>query len=213
MPRSQLEKAVYHQYNRLAPIYDRRWHNYIQKSLSFLVSFTDIPVEASVLDLACGTGELAKLLLEQNCSQNITGVDISVAMLEIASTKLKDYPHISLHQASAIALPLENQSFDVVICANAFHYFEFPQLALREMKRVLKPEGKVIILDWCRDYLFCQISDRLLKIIDPAYQQCYTQAELHQLLATAGFNIVKDHKVRFGIIWELMAIQAVIDVQ
>jgi ubiquinone/menaquinone biosynthesis C-methylase UbiE len=213
MPRSEIETTVSREYNRLAPIYDRRWHNYIHKSLSFLVSFADISREASVLDLACGTGELAKLLLEQNSQQDITGVDISTAMLAIAATKLKDYPQISWHNASAIALPLESQSFDVVICANAFHYFEFPQLALKEMKRVLKPEGQLIILDWCRDYIFCQISDRIFKFIDPAHQQCYTQAELNQFLATASFDIVKDNKIRFGVIWELMAVQAIINHQ
>lgn len=204
---SARENAVSQEYNRLASIYDHRWQNYISKSLSFLVNFADIPTEASILDLACGTGELTKLLLEENPQQQITGVDISESMLEIARKKLDAYSDISLHHTSVTSLPFDNDSFDLVICANAFHYFVSPQLALAEIKRVLKPEGEVIILDWCRDYWVLKICDRIFKLIDPAYQGCYTQAELNRLLKNTGFNVVKDSKVRFGFIWELMVVE------
>ena len=158
-----------------------------------------------------GQGELAKLLLANNPQQQITGVDISEAMLAIAQNKLQVYPNIKLHNASAISLPCDSESFDLVICANAFHSFEFPQPVLTEIKRVIKPDGRVIILDWCRDYLFYKIFDRLFKTIDPAYQQCYTQAELNQLLVAAGFDIINNNKIHFDIIWELMAVEAILN--
>lgn len=202
------ESLVRQEYDRLAPIYDRRWYNYINKSLSFLVNFAHIPREESILDVACGTGEFARLLLEQNSQQQITGVDISEGMLEVARNKLDAYPHVSLDRASVTSLPFDNKSFDLVICANAFHYFVSPQLAIAEMKRVLKPKGKVIILDWCRDYWVLNLLNPLFNFIDPAYQCCYTQAELERLLKAAGFNVLKDRKVRFGFIWELMTVVA-----
>jgi ubiquinone/menaquinone biosynthesis C-methylase UbiE len=207
----KIETAVRNEYNRLAPIYDSRWRKYINNSLSFLVDFANIPKQASILDLACGTGELSKILLQQNPQQQITGVDISEAMLEIARDKLQTYPDIELYNASVTSLPFNNQTFDLVICANAFHYFEFPQLALTEMKRVLKPDGSVIILDWCRDYILCKLIDRIFKTFDPAYKQCYTQKELNNLLIAAGFEVLDSSKVRFGVIWELMAITALIN--
>ena len=49
----------------------------------------------------------------------------------------------------------------------------------------------------------------LFKFIDPAYQRCYTQAELNRLLKAAGFKVVKDSKVRFGFIWELITVTAI----
>ncbi|MDJ0635608.1 MAG: methyltransferase domain-containing protein [Xenococcaceae cyanobacterium MO_188.B29] len=211
MQLSRNETAARKEYNRLAPIYDLRWHNYINKSLSFLIDFAEIPSQISILDLACGTGELAKLLLTNNPQQQITGVDISDAMLAIAKNKLQVYPNIKLHNASVISLPYNSESFDLVVCANAFHYFEFPQLVLTEIQRVIKPDGRVIILDWCRDYIFSKIFDRLFKTIDPAYQQCYTQTELNQLLVAAGFDVIKNNKVHFGIIWELMAVEAILN--
>ena len=204
---SKSESAVRQEYNRLALIYDRRWQNYISKSLSFLLDFADFSTDTSILDVACGTGELAKLLLEKNPQQQITGVDISESMLEIARNKLDIYSNVSLYRASVTSLPFDNDSFDLVTCANAFHYFENPELTLIEMKRVLKPKGEIIILDWCRDYWVLKLCDLVFRSIDPAYQRCYTQKELEQLLVNSGFNLEKNSKVRFGSIWELIIVE------
>lgn len=209
MPKSQIENAVTEEYNRLAAIYDSRWDNYITKSLSFLVEWAEIPPEAAVLDVACGTGEFAKLLLAKNPQQSITGIDISQKMLGIAEDKLQAYSNVNLYNTSVTSLPFADDSFDIVICASAFHYFASPQEALFQMKRVLKPEGKLIILDWCRDYFLLKIVDAFLKITDSAHQQCYTQSELNRMLSTANLNVVKQDKIRFGIIWELMAVTAI----
>jgi ubiquinone/menaquinone biosynthesis C-methylase UbiE len=129
-------------------------------------------------------------------------------MLAIAREKLQNYPNVSFKVANASKLPFANNSFDIIISANAFHYFEDPDVALKEMKRVLKPEGQVIILDWCKDYLFCRIFDFFFKIFDPAYQKSYTQAQFHRLLVKAKFKIRLATKIRFGWIWGLMAIRA-----
>ena len=206
---SKSESAVRQEYNRLALIYDRRWQNYISKSLSFLLDFADFSTDTSILDVACGTGELAKLLLEKNPQQQITGVDISESMLKIACKKLEAYSNVSLLRASVTSLPFDNDSFDLIICANAFHYFENPELALTEMKRVLKPQGEIIILDWCRDYWVLKLLNPVFRFIYTAYQLCYTKAELEGLLKATGFDVEKDSKVRFGSVWELIAVSAI----
>lgn len=208
MPKSQIENAVTEEYNQLAAIYDSRWDNYVSNSLSFLIEWAEIPPEAAILDVACGTGEFAKLLLAKNPQQQITGIDISQEMLEVAKGKLQAYSHVNLSNTSVTSLPFADESFDIVICASAFHYFDSPQLALAQMKRVLKPEGKMIILDWCRDYFLLKIVDAWLKLTDSAHQQCYTQAELNRMLLTADLDVIKQSKIRFGIIWELMAVTA-----
>ncbi|MBE9166637.1 methyltransferase domain-containing protein [Pleurocapsales cyanobacterium LEGE 06147] len=205
------ETKVREQYDRMAEIYDQRWRAYITDTLSFLKNWAEIPSTATVLDIACGTGEFDRLLLNEHPTQQIVGVDISENMLAIAREKFQSYPNVSFYVASASALPFANNSFDAIVSANAFHYFEDPDAVLQEMKRVLKPEGQVIILDWCKDYLFCRIYDFFLKIFDPAYQQCYTQAEFHRLLVKAKFNIRRATKVRFGWVWGLMAVTAMPD--
>lgn len=198
------ETKVRQQYDHLAAVYDQRWNNYVANTLSFLKNWTQISPLAVVLDVGCGTGEFERLMLSEHPTQQMVGVDISEKMLLVAEQKCRDYPNVSFHTASASRLPFTSNSFDVVVSASSFHYFDDPHAALAEMKRILKPDGRLVILDWCKDYLLCQIYDIVLKVFDPAYKQCYSQTEFHDLLASAGFNICCANKVRFGLVWELM---------
>jgi len=199
-----IESAVRKQYGHLASVYDRHWKRYIADTLSFLKTWAQISPIDTVLDVACGTGEFEKLLLTENSTQSIVGVDISDKMLAIAQQKCSAFPQVSFHIASASALPFPSNSFDVIVSASSFHFFDDPLAALIEMRRVLKPDGKVVILDWCKDYLFCKILDITLKIFDSAHQQCYTQKEFHHLLTSANFTVSQATKVRVGVFWGLM---------
>lgn len=203
------ESTIQEQYNQLAQIYDWRWGRYIANTLTFFKAWADIPPTAAVLDVACGTGELERLLLNDNPAQVIVGVDLSEQMLSQARQKLSGYRNVSFHQATASQLPFSDQSFEVVVSANAFHYFPQPGMALQEMKRVLKPGGTVVILDWSKDFLLCRVCDWVLKRLDPAYQQCYTEAELRGLFQAAGFCIDRTQRVRFDVVWGVMAVSAV----
>ncbi|MEI2577359.1 class I SAM-dependent methyltransferase [Scytonema sp. PRP1] len=202
------ETTVRKQYDQLAAVYDLRWKSYIANTLSFLKTWADISPADTVLDVACGTGEFERLLLAEYSSQQIVGVDISEKMLAIAKLKCSAYPQVSFQTASASALPFDNDSFDVIVSANSFHYFDDPLAALKEMRRVLKPDGKVIILDWCRDYLTCKICDIILKIFDLAHKQCYTQDEFHRFLEDTNFAVCRATRIRFGIVWGLMVAEA-----
>lgn len=202
------ETTVRKQYDQMAAVYDQRWSNYIINTLSFLKTWANISPEASVLDVGCGTGEFERLVLADHPMQKITGIDISEKMLAIAKQKCHAYPNVSFQIARASALPFASDSFDVVVSANSFHYFDNPNTALGEMRRVLKPDGIVVILDWCRDYLLCQICDILLKLFDPAYKQCYNQKEFHSLLTSADFDVRRATRVRFGVLWGLMVAAA-----
>jgi ubiquinone/menaquinone biosynthesis C-methylase UbiE len=202
------EIKVRQQYDRLAAIYDLRWNSYITNTLLFLKDWAQISPSEIVLDVACGTGEFERLLLTDNPIQHITGVDISEKMLFVAQQKLKQYPYVSFNVASVSALPFDNNSFDVVVSASSFHYFDEPNAALLEVKRVLKPNGKVIILDWCKDYMFYRVGDFILKWFDPAYKGCYTQSEFHKLLKSAQFDIKQATKFHFGVVWGMMVVTA-----
>jgi ubiquinone/menaquinone biosynthesis C-methylase UbiE len=202
------ETIVRNQYDQLASVYDLRWKSYISNTLSFLKNWAEISPTDTILDVACGTGEFERLLLAEYSSQQIVGVDISEKMLAIAKQKCSAYPQVSFQIASVSTLPFDNDSFDVIVSANSFHYFDAPLAALKEMRRVLKPDGKVIILDWCRDYLTCKICDAILKVFDPAHKQCYTQNEFHHFLEDANFVVSRATKIRFGVVWGLMVATA-----
>ncbi|MBN8560549.1 MAG: class I SAM-dependent methyltransferase [Leptolyngbya sp. UWPOB_LEPTO1] len=205
---SMIEPVIRQQYDQMSAIYDQRWSQYISNTLNFLKAWAELAPTDKVLDVACGTGEFEQLILTEHSEQKMVGVDISEKMLAIAQQKLQAYPNVTLSLASAEHLPFADQSFDVIVSASAFHYFENPAIALAEMKRVLKPNGKIMILDWCKDYLLCRICDLILKVTDPAHQQCYTQAELHGFLKASGFDITRATKVRFGLVWGMMVATA-----
>jgi len=204
------ETKVRQQYDQMAAVYDQRWSSYVGSTLSFLQAWADIAPTATVLDVACGTGEFERLLLADNSHQKIVGVDISEKMLAIAREKCH-VPNVLFYTAPASALPFADNSFDAIVCASSFHYFDDPHAALLEMKRVLKPHGHVVILDWCKDYLLCRICDWVLPIFDSAYKQCYTQAEFHSLLTSAGYQISRATRVRFGVVWGLMIATASVE--
>lgn len=199
-----IKDTVRKQYNKLAYIYDLRWKNYINNTLSFLKDWAEILPNETVLDIACGTGEFERLLLNEYSKQKIVGVDISENMLAIAKQKCAAFPQVSFHQASAENLPFADNTFDVIVSASSFHYFDNPIGVLTEMRRVLKPDGKVIILDWCKDFFFCKILDIFLKFFDSAHERSYTQKELHCFLKETNFIIRSASKMRFGFVWGLM---------
>jgi ubiquinone/menaquinone biosynthesis C-methylase UbiE len=200
------EARVRQQYNRLAAVYDQRWKYYVTNTLKFLKAWVHLSSTERVLDIACGTGEFERIVLAENPTQQIIGVDISEQMLAIAKQKNHTFPNVSFQIASASILPFGDSHFDVVVSANAFHYFDDPVAALEEMKRVLKLGGRVVIIDWCKDFLVCKICDIFLNLFDPAHQQCYTLKEFHDLLTTSGFVVKRSEKIRFGWIWGLMIV-------
>jgi ubiquinone/menaquinone biosynthesis C-methylase UbiE len=203
-----VESAIQKQYDSLARVYDLRWRRYLSDTLTFFKEWADIPPTATVLDVACGTGELVRLLLQDHPNQMITGIDISEQMVVQASQKFEGFVNVSFKNAPVSDLPFSSESFDVVVSANAFHYFSDPSEALTEIFRVLKPGGRVIILDWCKDFLLCRICDLVLQWLDPAHRQCYTEAELCNYLDITGFQVERSQRVRFGIFWGLMAVSA-----
>jgi ubiquinone/menaquinone biosynthesis C-methylase UbiE len=205
------ETTARNQYNRLAAIYDWWWSSYIRRSLGFLKQWAQIPPNARVLDIACGTGEFERLILAEHGTQCMVGVDVAKQMLAVATEKVGVAPHVSFHVASAKQLPFADRSFDVVVTASAFHYFDDPSTALAEMRRVLVPDGKLVLLDWCRDFATVRLIDWVLQVIDPAHKRAYTQAELHHFLNEAGFEVRAATRQRFGMVWGLMAATATKD--
>jgi len=206
---SPLERRVRKQYNRIAEAYDRRWRGYVLSTLHCVEKWMRVQGSERILDVACGTGALEKLLVARYPAQKIVGVDISENMLSVAREKLQAYPQVIFQQASASKLPFEDASFDLVVCASSFHCFDDPQASLSEFYRVLKSPGRIILLDWCRDYLLCRLYHVFFKALDPAYRRCYLQKELRELLESSNFRVTSEQKFRVKIVWGMMIFEAI----
>ncbi|HET6254290.1 MAG TPA: bifunctional demethylmenaquinone methyltransferase/2-methoxy-6-polyprenyl-1,4-benzoquinol methylase UbiE [Puia sp.] len=105
----------------------------------------------TVLDVATGTGDMAVLLARSFPQAHITGVDISAGMLEIGRQKLarlKLNDRITLRSGDSEALPFPDDQFDAITVAFGVRNFENLENGLREMKRVLKPGGKLVVLEF-----------------------------------------------------------------
>jgi ubiquinone/menaquinone biosynthesis C-methylase UbiE len=97
-----------------------------------------------VLDVACGTGVVTRLAAERVGDGDVVGVDLNAGMLDVARNVARDTA-IEWHEASAEALPLGDATFDVVLCQMGLQFFPDRPGALREMRRVLRPGGRVIL--------------------------------------------------------------------
>ena len=105
-------------------------------------------IEASdrVLDVACGTGVLARSLATRVGAQgSVTGLDLNDGMLEVARLKA---PQIAWRQGRAEQLPFDNERFDAVVSQFGLMFFADRRAALQEMMRVLRPGGRLAVAVW-----------------------------------------------------------------
>lgn len=174
-----------------------------------------------VLDVACGTGIVARCAKERlGADAEVVGVDISPPMLAVASERA---PTIDWRAGSASALPVgDGERFDVVLCQQGLQFFPDKPTALREMKRVLGPGGRVGIACWrgaeeipmSRDLQ--RVAERHLGEIADQRHSFGDAAALERLMTSAGFRDVQVDKVartiRFddGAMWARMNATALI---
>jgi SAM-dependent methyltransferase len=100
-----------------------------------------------VLDVACGTGVIARLAAEQvGPGGSVTAIDVAPDMIGVAeSTSAAAGPHIEWHVSDAAALPLVDDSYDVVLCQMGLMFMEDRPAALAEMRRVVVSGGRVVV--------------------------------------------------------------------
>jgi ubiquinone/menaquinone biosynthesis C-methylase UbiE len=116
-----------------------------------VVEEAHVEPEMRVLDLACGSGEpsisIAALL---KGSGQVIGVDMAEAPLEVARERARkrSLSNVEYQQADVHALPFADKSFDRVTSRLGVMFFADLDKALREMRRVLKPSGRVVLLAW-----------------------------------------------------------------
>jgi ubiquinone/menaquinone biosynthesis C-methylase UbiE len=115
-----------------------------------------LPAGSVILEVAPGPGFLAVELAKQGFA--VTGLDISATFVELA-TKNAAAAGVKAHfkRGNASEMPFSDQSFDFLVCRAAFKNFSDPVGALTEMHRVLKPGGRGLIIDLCRDTPMAEI--------------------------------------------------------
>lgn len=172
-----------------------------------------------VLDLACGTGDLTELCAERGAS--VIGADFSGQMLVAAQARNSE---LRFCQADALRLPLKSASLDAVTCGFAMRNFTDLGAMLTEAARVLKPQGRLILLEvdepssrllrWGHGFHMNHIVPRLGSLLSDSDAYRYLPAsfaylppadELRALLEKAGFERIEKKSHAFGAVQRLTA--------
>jgi demethylmenaquinone methyltransferase/2-methoxy-6-polyprenyl-1,4-benzoquinol methylase len=146
------EADVRRMFDSIAPVYDRmnsvltlgldgRWRR-------AAVAATGLRPADSVVDVACGTGKLAALLADRvGPFGRVRGIDLSTAMIEVATREYGDLVQLEFHVGNALALPFEADEFDAATIAFGIRNLADFVDGFRELARVVRPGGTVVCLE------------------------------------------------------------------
>lgn len=173
-----------------------------------------------ILDVATGTGDLAIALSTKVTGARVTGVDLSGEMLEIGRKKVKAKGlDIDMVQGDAEALPFSDEQFDVVTSAFGVRNFEDTELGIRQMVRVTRQGGEVMVLEFSRiqgallrrlfEFYFTHVLPRIGALVSrdnraytylPESVKAFADSrEFLSIMERAGLNDCSVRRLTFGI--------------
>jgi ubiquinone/menaquinone biosynthesis C-methylase UbiE len=203
MTESERDGAPIDEYARLARRYDSRWSSYVEATIRGTMAHLEPRPGERALDVGCGTGALLAALSLACPGVILAGIDPSREMLRFARGRLA--PEVDLREARAERIPHDDSSFHQVVSCSVFHHIGEPARALSEMRRVLKPGGKLVITDWSGDDLLCRACGHYLRLTGRHVVRVYREREIAGMLRDAGFSEVRVDRFRAGWFWKLMA--------
>ena len=139
------------QFNKQAASYDssfagRRFHRPVQQAMARIAT-RHAPNARAILDVGCGTGSVLALLAARYPAAELCGVDPAEEMLRVARTRFDGDSRVRLLSAHAEQLPFADAAFDLVVSSNSFHHWADQAAGIREIGRVLAPDGSLVMTD------------------------------------------------------------------
>lgn len=157
-----------------------------EEALNRIVQWAGTGPEDTVLDVACGPGLLVCAFAR--VAKHATGVDMTPAMLEQARKlqQERSLGNVSWQPGDVYSLPFPQPQFSIVSSRFAFHHFQDPLAALKEMKRVSSPGGRVVVADMAPLPEKAAALNAAEFLRDPSHARVLTVNELRELFAQAG---------------------------
>ena len=202
-------------FNKIAPKYDFN-NNVISLGLHKIIkkkAIKELCIKNNmrILDECCGTGDIAADLRKRNKYVDITGIDFSEKMIEIARKK---HPDITFLEGSCTHLPFLNNSFDIITMAFGLRNIEDYKTSIKESFRVLEDGGQFLHLDFGEKNIFSKIFDYIAKILiyifyrdEHPYNyliksktEFFTPENLIKEFESEGFILKKRKDYLFGVI-------------
>lgn len=192
-------------FERSASSYDLRWAHYNLASHQATVRHLNLKGTETVLDLGCGTGELERHTLCRWPDARVIGVDLCSNMVAAARGKFSPKLSVRFVCGNGQEIPIRSESIDLVVSCSAYHFIPDRRGALRELSRVLVPGGRLVLTDWCGDYVMCRAMDAWLTATGrAAHAGSLSARECRDLAREVGFAEQHFEMYRIGWIWGLM---------
>ena len=168
-------------------------------NLNTIIKMAKVSKNDSVLDVATGTGFLAGASSE--VAGEVMATDLTLEML--CQTRPKTQNNTSFCLADVERLPFHNASFDVVTCRVALHHFTRPDDAFSEIRRVCRPNGRVVIMDIIssEDDNRREYHNKMERLRDTSHVKQYSYSEMEQMFRESGLKVVEAEMWEYA--WEM----------
>lgn len=184
-PRGAWDQETKAYFDDTAARYDESWDGRFAKSMyGAVIRETQKGRPRRVLDLGCGNGNVLAAL-RAGGTEELFGLDLSEQMVRQAQLRLKEGARI--RTGDAASLPYEDGFFDAVVCCASFHHYTQADKALEEMRRVLRPSGRLILGDPTAPALFLPLLNLFVRARGSGDYHIYGRRELESLLKGHGF--------------------------
>jgi ubiquinone/menaquinone biosynthesis C-methylase UbiE len=187
-PHEYKERSKSH-FDEMSSDYSNELGKYTEPMHYALIKELDGKNFKMLLDVGCGSGIFLSMVLNK-FDVKVSGIDISPGMIE-KSKELLD-GRADLKVGDSEHLPWNDRSFDVVTCSASFHHYPSPEFVLKEMKRVLKADGILMIADpFTPNNLLRFFVNILMKFSKSGDVRFYSQKEMQEMLEKCGFTLTK----------------------
>jgi ubiquinone/menaquinone biosynthesis C-methylase UbiE len=167
-----------------------------QEALDFIVRMAEAGPDDTSLDVACGPGLLACAFAR--VVRHAVGIDLTPAMLEQArkTQAAQKLNNVTWQQGDGMALPYPDSHFSIVSSRFAFHHLLDPLAALKEMTRVCKPGGRVVVADMAPAPEKADALNAEERLRDPSHVRGMPEDELRALFVHTGLPAPRVERYR-----------------
>ncbi|MDZ7689775.1 MAG: class I SAM-dependent methyltransferase [Balneolaceae bacterium] len=184
-------------YNEQAADYEERWSSYLEHTHTKFLDNIESTEHALLLDVSGGTGLLAEEILDREIPYlKFVVDDPSEGMIDIAKSRLPEGQAIAYTNFRADRLAFDKNSYDRLFCLNAFHHYKNQQQTLDIFYHILKPGGRLYLLDWDRSGFFVYVN-KLIDWLTPEYIDTRSLEEMEDMLEKSCFSITKQESWRW----------------
>jgi SAM-dependent methyltransferase len=191
------DDVVRREFTRQEPSFSRADAYYASLATGTVAALQPLGRDQIALDVACGAAHAAEAVAAH--VRRVVGVDLTPALLAAGAKRLAErgVRNVLLQEANAARLPFADASFDLVFCRAAVHHFAGPAAQVREMARVCRRGGRVVLLDMIAPTAGVRAAfDALHREIDPSHARCLLEDELAALLSSCAGALATTRRSR-----------------